>query len=75
MQGFFCFLLVAVFTVLAGRRTKTVLQPRKERRAMVHVPIHERGAQDKPLEKLFHVIFYRHQPPKLSPSAWESYSR
>ena len=24
---------------------------------MVQVPIHERGAQDKPLEKLFHVIF------------------
>ncbi len=35
---------------------------------MVQVPIHERGTQDKPLEKLFHVIFiginrinFRHQ--------------
>ena len=57
MQGFFCFLRVAIFTVLAGYRTKPELQPREEARAMVQVPIHERGAQDKPLEKLFHVIF------------------
>lgn len=57
MQGFFCFLRVAIFTVLTGCRTKPELQPREETRAMVQVPIHERGTQDKPLEKLFHVIF------------------
>ncbi len=68
MQSFFCFLRVAIFTVLASYITKPVLQPREEARAMVQVPIHERGAQDKPLEKLFHVIFiginrinFRHQ--------------
>ncbi len=42
---------------------------------MVQVPIHERGAQDKPLEKLFHIIFYRHHPHKLSLPVWESYGR
>ena len=75
MQGFFCFFIVAIFTVLAGRRTKPVLQPREEGRTMVQVPIHERGAQDKPLEKLFHIIFYRHHPHKLSLPVWESYGR
>lgn len=57
MQSFFCLLIVAIFTVLASCITKPGLQPREEGRAMVQVPIHERGTQDKPLEKLFHVIF------------------
>ncbi len=66
VQGLFCFLVELILAVLTGRMIEPVLECHEQVRAVIQVPIHERGAQDKSLEKFLHVKFYRPQQRQTS---------